>query len=78
MLTATYRLRIGSRLRQLALLTAIGAVMSTCDRMGVPIASWHRDSFDHLGSGGRALVELHHAAVHSHHLEGGAADGIEP
>jgi hypothetical protein len=78
MLAATYRLRIGSRIRQLALLTAIGAVLHTCERVGVPLASWHRDHLDGSASVTTDQAEIHRASAHSYHGHAESAQDMEP
>jgi hypothetical protein len=78
MLAATYRLRIGSRIRQLALLTAIGAVLHSSDRMGVPLASWNRDHLCPAGSHDSAHAQMHRTSAHSHQVLIETAEHIEP
>ena len=66
MLAYTYRLRVGQRLRDLALLTAIGAVLNVADRHPTTVDTSKGDvSYGQLlVSDNREVGRYHHAMVH--------------
>jgi hypothetical protein len=73
MLAYTYRLRVGQRLRHLALLTAIGAVLNVADRHPTTVDTSKGDvTYGQLAPGNREVVRYHHAMVY---VQGGC-DGL--
>jgi hypothetical protein len=77
MLTATYRLCIGSRIRQLALLTAIGAVLNASGWDVGTLGSEQIDSISRAISGSSGGSEIRRGVTHVHPAGGGVPEEIE-